>query len=294
MSIKILEAFDKMISQSSEEPKLEAVEGMEPHLGAQDIGWISPNYTKSRTVSLDPFVLEKNHCITASSDMPGTEAYKVLRQQILLRMGGGKTGTTIMVTSALPGEGKTLTSINLAFTFSRKFEHTVLLVDSDLRRQNVHEVLGFENDKGLADYLLGKCPLSELIVWPRIEKFTVMSGGHTVQESSEILGSPRMKGLVAEMKSRYPERYIIFDTPPLLVGADALTFAQLVDHILVVVEADKTSLDDVKKALSLIPEEKIIGLVLNRSNDGTSEYASQAYAYAKRSQNRRGLQGPQE
>ena len=78
------------------------------------------------------------------------------------------------------------------------------------------------------------------------------------------MGSPRMKDLIVEMKRRYPERYIFFDVPPILVGADALTFALLVDFIVMVVQADKTPLGEVNKAAQLIPKEKLLGLVLNR------------------------------
>jgi non-specific protein-tyrosine kinase len=85
-----------------------------------------------------------------------------------------------------------------------------------------------------------------------------------VGESSEMMGSPRMKNLVADMKHRYPERYIFFDVPPILTGADALAFAPLMDHILMVVQADKTPVGEVNKAVQLLPKEKLLGLVLNR------------------------------
>jgi cellulose biosynthesis protein BcsQ len=92
----------------------------------------------------------------------------------------------------------------------------------------------------------------------------LISGGRPCQEIAEMLGSPRMKDLVSEMKSRYRERYIIFDVPPILSGAEALTFYPLVDSVVVVVQAGKTSMDDVKKALQFIPKEKILGFALNR------------------------------
>ena len=123
-----------------------------------------------------------------------------------------------MVTSALPGEGKTLTAINLAFTFAKEFKQTALLVDCDLRQQQIHKVLGFPSEKGIVDYLLNDCPVQELFVWPGVEKLTVISGGKTVNDSSELLGSPGMKNLVADMKNRYPDRYVFFDVPPLLTS----------------------------------------------------------------------------
>lgn len=84
--------------------------------------------------------------------------------------------------------------------------------------------------------------------------------------SSALLGSPRMKSLVEELKGRYPERYVFLDAPPLLAGADALALIPLVDYVLVVVQAGRTPVNDVKKAVGLIPEEKVLGLVLNREH----------------------------
>jgi non-specific protein-tyrosine kinase len=172
---------------------------------------------------------------------------------------------TVMVTSAQPGEGKTLTAINLALSFAKEFDQTVLLVDCDLKQQSIHEVLGIDSEKGLVNYLLDNADLSKLIMWPGIEKFTLLSGGHPLFDGSEFLGPLRMKELVSQMKGRYADRYVIFDVPPVLAGADALAFAPLVDSIVMVVEAGKTSIHDVSKAISMLPGEKLLGLVLNRA-----------------------------
>jgi non-specific protein-tyrosine kinase len=226
-------------------------------------GWFSPTYSQSKRIYLDPVLIAENRCLAHLDNVPEMEAYRVLRTQIMQRIRG--TGfNTIMVTSALPGEGKTITAINLAFAFAREFQHTVLLVDGDLRKQSIHKYLGYAGERGLIDYLADSVPMSELIKWPGIEKITLVSGGRSCQESAEMLGSPRMKDLVSEMKSRYRERYIIFDVPPIFSGADALTFYPFVDYVIVVVQAGKTSMDDVKKALQFLPKEKIIGFALNR------------------------------
>ncbi|GAM10712.1 putative tyrosine-protein kinase YveL [Geobacter sp. OR-1] len=231
------------------------------------MGWISPNYSISRSVTVVPETLLGNRCIAVNGLAPEIESYKVIRAQII-RHAQKSGGNSLMITSALPGEGKTLTSINLALTFAREFSQTALLVDCDLRQQKIHELLGYNGTKGLADYLTNGEPLENLIVWPGIEKLTVISGGQPVTGSSEFLGSPGMKTLVQEMKSRYPERFIIFDVPSVLSSADALAFAPLVDFIVVVVRADgQTSVNDVQKSLQMLPREKVIGLVLNRKNE---------------------------
>jgi protein-tyrosine kinase len=226
-------------------------------------GWVSPAYTKSRTVKLDMNILADNRCVAIFPYARETEVYKVLRTQVL-RYTKERGGNTIMITSALPGEGKTLTAINLSFTFAKLFEQTVLLVDGDLRQQGIHKRLGFESDRGLADYLVDNRPVPEIITWPGIDKLTLISGGRLIHESTELLGSTRMKDLVQDMKTRYPDRYVFFDAPPILSSADALAFVPLVDYIIMVVQAGTTSTNDVKKALELIPQEKVIGFVLNR------------------------------
>ena len=232
---------------------------------AEKEGWVSPSYTQSRQVVLNPQQLLANRCVGYLCGSYESESYKVLRTRLLQKT-GEQGGTTIMITSALPGEGKTLTAVNLSLTFAKEYDQTVLLVDSDLHKQGVHECLGFESDRGLADYLLNGTALADLIVWPGVEKFTVISGGKTVMASSELLGSPRMKGLVKDLKSRYPDRYVFFDVPPVLVGADALAFAPQVDYIILVVRAGSTSMEDVKLALDLLPRNKVLGVVLNRAD----------------------------
>jgi len=234
-------------------------------------GWVSPAYTKSRTVKLDMNTLADNRCVAIFPYARETEVYKVLRTQVL-RYTKEKGGNTIMITSALPEEGKTLTSINLAFTFAKLFEQTVLLVDGDLRQQDVHKRLGFESDRGLADYLVDNRPVPEIITWPGIDKLTLISGGRLIHESTELLGSTRMKDLVQDMKTRYPDRYVFFDAPPILSSADALALVPLVDYIIMVVRAGTTSTNDVKKALELIPQDKVIGFVLNRYNAPVQKY----------------------
>jgi non-specific protein-tyrosine kinase len=183
-----------------------------------------------------------------------------------------------MITSPRPAEGKTLTAINLALTFSKVYNQTVLLVDCDLRHQNVHKLLGFQSDSGLMNYLLKGQPLEELIIWPGVDKLTLISGGQTLDNSSELIGSPQMKILIQEMKSRYEDRYVIFDTAPLLIGDDAIALAHYIDSIIMVVEEGRTSIKDVKKALEMLPQEKFLGFVLNRQ---TGALADRYYGYYK-------------
>ena len=225
--------------------------------------WQAPVYTKSSQVLFDQGALVENKCVCITPGAAEIEQYKVLRAQIMQKS-KDKGWNTLMVTSAKPGEGKTLTAINLAITLAREFNQTVLLVDCDLGKQDIHKRFGYQSDRGLADFLLNECSLDEIISWPGVEKLTIISGGQTIHNATELLGSPQMKSIVAEMKERYPDRYIIFDLPSLLEGADAITFAPLVDGILIVTQAGRNTTKEINKTLELIPREKVLGFVLNR------------------------------
>ena len=128
------------------------------------------------------------------------------------------------------------------------------------------------------NYFLKDQPLEELIIWPGVDKLTLISGGRTMNNSSELLGSPQMKTLIQEMKSRYEDRYVIFDTSPVLIGDDAIALANHIDSIIMVVDEGHTSMKDVKKALEMLPQEKFLGFVLNRQ---TSALAKKYYGYYK-------------
>ncbi len=228
----------------------------------QRLGWNSPAYTQSENVQLDPAELIANRCICIDPTSPIVEHYKLLRTQILQRT-RAKGWNTIMITSPTSGDGKTTTAINLALTFAREFSNTALLVDADLKQQAIHKKLGYDSPAGLSDYLLYDTPMNDLIVWPGIEKLTIISGGRTIDNSTELLGSGRMQELVHEMKTRYDDRYVFFDVPPLINVADSVAFAPIVDAILMVVVEGKTTNNDIKTALQMIPREKFLGFVMN-------------------------------
>jgi protein-tyrosine kinase len=267
---KSIEKAKQMREGVQQELTEETLPGTQPNNGDS---WMSPTYSESSTVQLDQDILVKNRVLSAASEMNQIESYKVLRAQILQRT-REEGWRTIMITSPNPGEGKTLTTINLGITFAKEFNQTVLLVDADLRRQKMHRYLGISSDFGLVDHLIDNRPLSDLILWPGIEQLTLISGGKCIRDSSEHLGSPKMKHLVTGMKERYKDRYILFDAPPILTGADTIAFAPHVDCILMVVESERTGTKDVKKALELIPREKFLGFVLNRY-----KYENKAYYY---------------
>jgi len=226
----------------------------------------TPVYFQTRKLPVDFNQLIQNRIIPICHGNAAADRIKILRTQVLNRMvEEGKN--TLLITSANPGEGKTLTAINLAISISHEMDRTTLLVDTDLRKPSIHSYFGFEVGQGLSDYLKNGARLSDLLVSPGIEKLVILPGGNPMTNSAELLGSPRMESLVKEMKERYADRFIIFDSSSLLSYADALVFSRFIDGILIVVEAEKTTRSDLKRTLEMLGDKPVIGTLLNKYRD---------------------------
>ncbi len=225
----------------------------------------------SRSLDLDQCSIGGHRCLSEASAPEEIESYKILRTRLHHRM-KSEGMKTLMITSPCSGDGKTLTAINLAFSFAKHYHQTVLLVDCDFRRQSIHKTLGYDGGPNLIDHLVDNVPLSEAMVRIGNEKLVVISGARTLEGSAELLGSPQMKDLVHEIKHRYQDRIIIFDLPPVLFTADAMAFEPWVDGILMVVRCGMTQMNDVQKAINGLPRKKILGFTLNRSNLHLSRY----------------------
>jgi non-specific protein-tyrosine kinase len=280
--MKLRKALEKAkgLKAPKQKPSAKKIVAIEHKVCGND--WKPPVYSDSIRVQLDHECLLENRCICISPDAPELESYKVLRTKIQ-QLTKQKGWNTLMVTSADAGAGKTFTAVNLSLTFARAYNQTVMLVDCDFHHQSIQQMMGFESDAGLIDYLVDGRSLNEFIIWPGIDKMTVISGGRTFDDSSELLGSPRMKKLVQELKTRYDDRYIIFDVPPIIGSADALALTPHVDCIVMVVEEGKTAMRNVLKAVEAIPQEKFLGFVMNKQKIGWSRYRS--YYGRKRSVN---------
>jgi exopolysaccharide/PEP-CTERM locus tyrosine autokinase len=222
-------------------------------------------YQQTRTVKLSPRRLRNARAITALDNSAVTDAYRILRTQVLQRMEENHWNT-LAITSPGHGEGKTLTAINLAISLAMEVNYTVLLVDADLRHPSIHEALGIPVTAGLSDYLTGNIPLSEILIHPEgLDRLVVLPGNNSLFNSSEMLNSPKMSQLVEEMKNRYPSRMVLFDLPPVLSASDALSFSPYVDAALLVLEEGKTKAPDITRAMELLQGTQVVGTVLNRA-----------------------------
>lgn len=214
------------------------------------------------------------------------EEYRHIKRPLLMNI-DGKGATTSMhanliaVTSARPGEGKTFTACNLALSIATERNRTVLLVDADVLRPSVTKTLGFEAEYGLVDFLIDdQLELADVLVNTSIPSLTVLPAGSKHHLSAELLAGDNMRRLTAEMSQRYPDRIIIFDSPPLLATTEASILVSLMGQVIIVVEAERTPQSQVKEALTMLNPNQIIGFVLNKTRDVlTPNYYGHGYGY---------------
>mgnify|MGYP001823713964 CR=1 FL=1 len=217
------------------------------------------------------------------SDVRGE--YRRIKQPLLSNAFGKSSslvdqGNLIMVTSAVPGEGKTYTSINLALAFAQERDTTVLLVDCDVTKQGVSRLLGVEKRRpDFIDLLASdSMPIADALLKTDVPGLVMLPAGRPHEYITEMFASKRMLSLMNEFATRYNDRIVIFDAPPLLSTPEAQVLAGLVGQVVHVVEAGKTPFTIVEDALEMIPKEKAVGLLLNKT-ESISNRGSYYYNY---------------
>jgi len=221
---------------------------------------------------LDPTLVTFHdpHCVEA-------EIFKILRTNILFP----KEGTpprSIMITSAIPGDGKSFVASNLAISIAQGIEEHVLLLDCDMRRSTIHRRFGIEDKVGgLSDYLMHKQPLSALLRKTVVDKLTILPGGKSPANPADLISSQAMKNLLEETKSRYTDRYVIVDSPPPQLTAETTALANYIDAIIIVVKYGSTPREMVKDLCDRLGREKVIGVVMN----GYRVPATERYGYGR-------------
>lgn len=192
-----------------------------------------------------------------------------------------KNANLIMVTSALPGEGKTFTAINLAMSMATEQDRTVLLVDADVTKASAAKTLGIADEcEGLIDLLEDSSKkFSDVLIHTNIPKLRVLPAGHLHEHATELLASENMSILMRELSSRYPDRVIIFDSPPLLITTESAVLSNFMGQIVYVIAAENSSQGAVEEAVEHLGEDKVVGVVLNKARHNPLVHHGYGYGY---------------
>ncbi|MFP4097377.1 MAG: CpsD/CapB family tyrosine-protein kinase [Alphaproteobacteria bacterium] len=225
---------------------------------------LNPSALREEKAELSEFekTLDQNRIISQRLRSKESDTFRFLRTQILYMM-HKHNFKTLAISSPRYGDGKSTICANLCTSIAQDLKQTVLLVDLDLRNPSLSEFMGIAPEKGLTDYLVGRARVEECLVRMPFERFTVFPAGKPVDQSSETLGSPQMEQLAEELKSRYNDRMIIYDMPPLLEQDDPLVFLPHVDCFLLIVKEGITTTEEIKRSMDILEPAKVIGVVLN-------------------------------
>jgi len=226
-------------------------------------GLLTPNATRSKLA--DEFRVIKRPLIANAMGKSGERV---------------QNGNLIMVTSALPGEGKSFTAINLAISIAMELDNTVMLVDADVARPSVLNMLGLPPMLGLLDVVdKNSVDISDVLLKTNIEKLSILPSGTQHPRATELLASDAMVRLLDDMATRYPDRIIIFDSPPLLLTTESRVLATHMGQVVLVVHAEQTAQGAVKDAVNAIEACPVKMMVLNQSRQAASEGYGYGYGY---------------
>ncbi len=228
----------------------------------------------TRRIELDLARMRELGMVTAAGGRTNLlEEFRIIKRPLLKRAFAERgpkenPGNLIMVTSSLPGEGKTYSAINLAMSSAMELDHTVLLVDADVARPSVLRTLGLPAQRGLMDILLDDTlDLSDVMLRTNVDTLSILPAGTSTPRATELLASSTMTAMVHELAHRYPDRVIIFDSPPLMLTSESRVLASHMGQIVVVVEAQTTTQHAVKEALQQLEGMANVNLLYNKTRD---------------------------
>lgn len=286
-----VERAQRIAATDSEVTDFEHADGIEQGVSALSDDVYDKNQTASHQdastlVALDLQQLEQRHFVSLSSDRRLiNEEYRVIKRKLITNAFGPLSHTLkhpnlILVSSSRPGEGKTFSAINLALSIALEQDKTVLLVDSDVLRPSVAKTLNINHDFGLTDYLLSsEVKASDIILSTNVERLKIITAGRPHHLSTELLASERMLMLVNEFASRYSDRIVIFDAPPLLGVNETAVMATMCGQAVVVVEENSTKLTEIEQAVALLPKDIAIGFLINKAHRNQGKGYGYGYYY---------------
>ena len=228
----------------------------------------------TRRVELDLARMRDQGMVTAAAGRTRLlEDFRVIKRPLLQRAfneraPGDKPGNLIMITSSLPGEGKTYCAVNLAMSIAMELDHTVLLIDADVARPSVLRTLGLPEHRGLMDLLVDdKLDMADVMLRTNVDTLSILPAGTSTPRATELLASSTMTNLVHEIANRYPDRIVIFDSPPLLLTSESRVLASHMGQIVMVVEAQTTTQHAVKEALHQLEGYPNVNLIYNKTRE---------------------------
>jgi receptor protein-tyrosine kinase len=237
---------------------------------------------RSREVRLDLERLEREgYLVPSQARSQLAEQMRIIKRPLLANARGESAqqisrANLIQVVSAMPGEGKTFFAVNLAMSIAMEVDLSVLLVDADVLRPSVLARCGVEPSRGLMDVL--KTPsldLADVMLRTNVPKLSLLPAGTANSQSTELLASTAMERLLDELASRFPDRIIVFDAPPLIPTTESRVLASRVGQVVMVVEAGKTTHAQVTQAYAAVEQCPVVLSVLNRASGNSGE----AYGY---------------
>ena len=274
---RIQKAINKLQSAPADDRSRKKIDSDDSRYYAADPKILVPDvepqfidFAKLPTLRPDPELLIQNRIVAAQPDAPARTVYKILRTRVLQRMRAARWNI-LGISGSGPGEGKTLTAVNLAFSLAHDLNYRVILVDLDLRRPSLHKYLGIEKPRfDLEQYRQNKATLKQLLLRPGEQRLAVITNTTAHRDSSEVLSSPKLAKFVEELRSLGTNTITVCDLPPVLAGDDVLAFAPLIDALLLVVAEGVCKRENLTGIKDLLGDTEIIGTVLNRSRERSS------------------------
>lgn len=221
-----------------------------------------------------------NKLLVTAND-PHTQAaeeYRKLKSVIVKLTKAATFLNMLMVTSSIGSEGKSVTAVNLALSLAQEFDHTVLLVDADIRKPTLHSYLGVENTIGLTDCLLDGVDVKDALIRTGVGKLSFLPAGRSVPNPAEMFTSQRIRDFFLEMKNRYHDRYIIIDTPPVLPFAETRSLSAIVDGIVLVAKEGLVTLHNIEETMECLKGTPMLGIVYN---EAATEFHPNRYQYCR-------------
>ncbi len=247
---------------------------------------VADNKTASQFINIDLDSLSKRNFVAKATERKLIyEEYRVIKRKLINNAFGPlssslKNPNLILVSSSRPGEGKTFTSVNLALSIALEQDKTVLLVDADVLRPNVSRTLEISVPRGLTDYLSSdSVDVTDIMYSTNVERLKLIAAGKPHHLSTELLASDKMAALVDEFASRYPDRIVIFDAPPLLGVNETSVLAGMCGQAVIVLEENKTKLNELEKAISMLPPDLATGFVINKAHYSRDKGYGYGYGY---------------